>query len=166
MTIYDGTHDIYGRVGLSKITFHKLIKGIWCPDPDIMIGNRLGWHRHRSERWLRETGRIDIHGNPSMSHRVGRPRKEEEPPRWYTTYTRRYLSPKEAAFVVGVERKAIDRLRRSGAGPTPSVAIGSFLGYDLDVIVRTGLHYGWIEPDRLECAYSRYQLVTGSLLRS
>lgn len=143
---YDSGADIARRAGINRMTFAKLSAARWCPQPDIRIGTWPGWNPYRSVRWLRETGRIDIHGRPSRATRIGRPAKDEEPPDWYNKQPVRLLTATEAAFVLGKERKIIRSLRNLGIGPEPAACIGDLEGYTLNEILRVGRWNGWVYP--------------------
>jgi hypothetical protein len=143
---YLAGHDIYRRVGISKGTFDKIAIGPWCPRPDIYIGFQPGWEEKRITRWLKETGRIDVRGRPARADRVGRPRRDEEPPDWYVKVPDRFCTAREAARLLGRERKTIGRMKAAGHGMQAAVAVGALEGYDIEEVVRTGEQYGWIEP--------------------
>ncbi|AEM88819.1 hypothetical protein [Streptomyces violaceusniger] len=143
---YEAGFDIYRRAGIKKATFDKLSSGPWCPQPDIYIGFQPGWKPCRATRWLKETGRIDVHGRPARADRAGRPRRDEEPPRWYRKRPVRYLTAAEAARLLGRERKIIGRMKTAGYGPQAAVLIGDLEGYDIGEVVRLGEQYGWVEP--------------------
>jgi len=143
---YQAGYDIYRRAGIKKATFGKLAAGRWCPQPDIYIGFQPGWAPQRATRWLKETGRIDIYGRPSNADRMGRPRRDEKPPRWYIKAPKRFLTAGEAARLLGRERKIIGRMKSDGYGPQASVVVGELEGYHIDEVVILGEQYGWIEP--------------------
>jgi len=143
---YQAGYDIYRRAGIKKATFDKLAASPWCPQPDIYVGFQPGWSPRRATRFLKETGRIDIHGRPSTADRRGRPRRDEEPPRWYLKVPKRFLTAGEAARVLNRERKIIGRMKAAGYGPQAAVVVGDLEGYHIDDVVILGEQYGWIEP--------------------
>ncbi|MFD8335534.1 hypothetical protein ACFV42_23175 [Streptomyces solisilvae] len=165
---YYGGFDIYRIAGIRRDTFEKLAAGPWCPRPDIYIGVQPGWKPSRAMRWLKETGRIDIHGRPARADRRGRPRRDEEPPGWYCPRTapKRYSTAEETARLLNHEKKIIGRMKAAGHGPEAAVVIGDLEGYSIDEVVRLGEQYGWIEQGGAEvrarwaemCDYRRRSL--------
>lgn len=154
---YDSCTDIYRRAGIEKVTFAKLSATRWCPDPDIRIGTRPGWNPYRSNRWLRETGRVDIYGRPARATRIGRPARDEEPPDWYVKRPARLLTANESALVCHRERKIIKKMRDLGIGPRPAAVLGGDEGYSVHEVIRTGLQFGWLREEEVPAIRERYR---------
>lgn len=157
---YHTCADIYERAGMEKVTFAKLYPTRWCPDPDVRIGHRPGWNPFRSMRWLRETGRIDVHGNPSRAFRAGRPLLNEEPPAWYAKRPVRLLTAHEAALVCDRERKTIRKMKLLGMGLKPVAMLGGTEGYALGEVIRTGLQFGWLDENEIPEIRRRFHRLT------